>query len=87
VQALIILGLFALLMLVACNRRAAVNIVAFLRDIRNVLYGGDQSLVPGNRRTRNVAVSFPSGDHSQMSGENELGVDQGAQAHEQPLNA
>lgn len=79
-QALIILGLFVLLLVVSCSRQMAINLVAFLRDLRNVILSGD----PGNRRMSNKARSR-SQKRSRLSRKlSELG---GAQAREQQPSA
>jgi hypothetical protein len=83
VQALIITGLFALLVVIACNRRAAINLVAFLQDLRDLTHSSGR---PGSRRKRNREFSR-SGNRSRVSDKYELGVHQGVQAHEQQPNA
>jgi hypothetical protein len=37
VQALIVIGAFILLMVAACNRRAAINLTLFLHDLRDLV--------------------------------------------------
>jgi len=81
VQALIILGLFFLLLVVSWNRRMAINLVAFLRDVRNLVSGD-----PSNRRTLRKARSR-SPKRSRLRDLSELGGNQGARAHEQQPNA
>jgi hypothetical protein len=82
VQALIILGLFFLLLVVSWNRPMAINLVAFLRDFRNLVSGD-----PGNRRTLRKARSRSLKRSRLNSNPPELGGNQGAQAHEQQRNA
>lgn len=78
VQSLVIVGLFTLLVLVAYNRKAARNLISFLRDLRSLTQGRvSRPSLPGNHRRRNRASSTDEFDVSP----------QGASVGEQPLRA
>jgi hypothetical protein len=90
VQALIIVGLFTIVIIAALRLKAAMNLISFLRDLHNLARGGDQAL-PGNRHMRIKPVDHRPNSHSHQpttSDTHDLGANhQGAYAHEQHLSA
>jgi hypothetical protein len=76
---LIVLSLLALLLVVSWKRRMAINLMAFRRDLRNLLFSGDAG-------DRHVTDTARSRSQKRVRVDTYLlmsGADQGVQAHEQ----